>query len=82
MIQTFVHEVGQGSGVLEVKESSDGETLWLGSEFYVLQITMVANEQRWCCDQVRSGCAFMIHICEDEHQLFFHFFTSTTPLLK
>ena len=34
------------------------------------------------CYQVRSGCAFMIHICEDEHQLFFHFFTSSTPLLK
>jgi len=32
--------------------------------------------------QVRSGCAFMIHICEDEHRLFFNFFTSSTPLLK
>lgn len=30
------------------------------------------------CALVRSGCAFMAHVCEDEHQLFFHFFSKPT----
>ena len=32
--------------------------------------------------QVRSGSAFMVHVCEDEHQLFYHFFSHATPLLE
>ncbi|XP_076804078.1 conserved oligomeric Golgi complex subunit 3-like [Clavelina lepadiformis] len=27
------------------------------------------------CALVRSGCAFMVHVCEDEHQLYSHFFS-------
>ncbi|KAK2152577.1 hypothetical protein LSH36_325g04065 [Paralvinella palmiformis] len=33
------------------------------------------------CALVRSGCAFMVHVCEDEHQLFFNFFSKPTSLL-
>ncbi|ESO96117.1 hypothetical protein LOTGIDRAFT_116220 [Lottia gigantea] len=33
------------------------------------------------CALVRSGCAFMVHVCEDEYQLFFNFFSKPTPLL-
>ncbi|XP_071951133.1 conserved oligomeric Golgi complex subunit 3-like [Antedon mediterranea] len=33
------------------------------------------------CALVRSGCAFMIHVCEDEYQLFFHFFSKPTKKL-
>ncbi|XP_033099795.1 conserved oligomeric Golgi complex subunit 3-like [Anneissia japonica] len=33
------------------------------------------------CALVRSGCAFMIHVCEDEYQLFFHFFSKPTKRL-
>ncbi|KAK2188450.1 hypothetical protein NP493_132g06036 [Ridgeia piscesae] len=33
------------------------------------------------CALVRSGSAFMVHVCEDEHQLFYHFFSHATPLL-
>ncbi|KAJ8871599.1 hypothetical protein PR048_027926 [Dryococelus australis] len=33
------------------------------------------------CSLVRSGCAFLVHICQDEHQLFYQFFGQSTPLL-
>nr|CAD7433722.1 unnamed protein product [Timema monikensis] len=33
------------------------------------------------CSLVRSGCAFMVHMCQDEHQLFYHFFGRPTPHL-
>lgn len=32
--------------------------------------------------QVRSACAFLLHVCEDEAQLFFQFFTCPSPILK
>ena len=34
------------------------------------------------CALVRSGCAFMVHVCEDEYQLFTQFFSRATPLLE
>ncbi|KAL8567223.1 hypothetical protein ACOMHN_046633 [Nucella lapillus] len=30
------------------------------------------------CALMRSGCAFMVHVCEDEYQLFFNFFSKPT----
>lgn len=33
------------------------------------------------CTLVRSGCAFLVHICTDEYQMFFQFFNKPTPLL-
>lgn len=42
---------------------------------------LATKHSRDHCALVRSGCAFMIHVCEDEHQLFFHFFSKPTPLL-
>lgn len=35
-----------------------------------------------CCFQVRSGCAFMVHVCQDEHQLYNEFFSKPTPKLE
>lgn len=32
--------------------------------------------------QVRSGCAFMVHVCQDEHQLYNEFFSKPTPKLE
>ena len=34
------------------------------------------------CALVRSGCAFMVHVCEDEHQLYTHFFSVQSPKLQ
>lgn len=37
----------------------------------------------WCVFlQVRSGCAFMVHVCQDEHQLYNEFFSKPTPKLE
>uniref|UniRef100_A0A8C6NRI6 Conserved oligomeric Golgi complex subunit 3 n=1 Tax=Nothobranchius furzeri TaxID=105023 RepID=A0A8C6NRI6_NOTFU len=33
------------------------------------------------CALVRSGCAFMVHVCQDEHQLYNEFFSKSTPKL-
>ncbi|RXN00492.1 Conserved oligomeric Golgi complex subunit 3 [Acipenser ruthenus] len=33
------------------------------------------------CALVRSGCAFMVHVCQDEHQLYNEFFTKPTAKL-
>ncbi|XP_050396533.1 conserved oligomeric Golgi complex subunit 3 isoform X1 [Patella vulgata] len=42
---------------------------------------LAAKHYRDHCALVRSGCAFMVHVCEDEYQLFFNFFSKPTPLL-
>ncbi|XP_045062407.1 conserved oligomeric Golgi complex subunit 3 [Coregonus clupeaformis] len=33
------------------------------------------------CALVRSGCAFMVHVCQDEHRLYAEFFSKPTPRL-
>ncbi|XP_052004439.1 conserved oligomeric Golgi complex subunit 3-like isoform X1 [Xyrauchen texanus] len=33
------------------------------------------------CALMRSGCAFMVHVCQDEHQLFSEFFSKRTSKL-
>lgn len=33
------------------------------------------------CSLVRSGCAFLVHVCQDEHNLFFQFFTQPASQL-
>uniref|UniRef100_H3D8Y0 Conserved oligomeric Golgi complex subunit 3 n=1 Tax=Tetraodon nigroviridis TaxID=99883 RepID=H3D8Y0_TETNG len=33
------------------------------------------------CALVRSGCAFMVHVCQDEHQLYNEFFSKATSKL-
>ncbi|XP_068602288.1 conserved oligomeric Golgi complex subunit 3 [Brachionichthys hirsutus] len=33
------------------------------------------------CALVRSGCAFMVHVCQDEHQLYNEFFCKPSPKL-
>uniref|UniRef100_A0A8C4INW8 Conserved oligomeric Golgi complex subunit 3 n=1 Tax=Dicentrarchus labrax TaxID=13489 RepID=A0A8C4INW8_DICLA len=33
------------------------------------------------CALVRSGCSFMVHVCQDEHQLYNEFFSKPTPKL-
>ncbi|XP_072266110.1 conserved oligomeric Golgi complex subunit 3 isoform X1 [Pyxicephalus adspersus] len=42
---------------------------------------LTSQNNRDHCALVRSGCAFMVHVCQDEHQLFNEFFTKPTPKL-
>ncbi|XP_077554461.1 conserved oligomeric Golgi complex subunit 3 [Haemaphysalis longicornis] len=42
---------------------------------------LAATHQRDHCALVRSGCAFLVHLCEDEHQLYAQFFTRPATLL-
>ncbi|KAK7090645.1 conserved oligomeric Golgi complex subunit 3-like isoform X2 [Littorina saxatilis] len=40
---------------------------------------LASKHTRDHCALMRSGCAFMVHVCEDEYQLFFNFFSKPTP---
>ena len=42
---------------------------------------LLANYQKDHCSLVRSGCAFLVHVCEDEHELYGQFFSASTPHL-
>ncbi|XP_053563974.1 conserved oligomeric Golgi complex subunit 3 [Bombina bombina] len=42
---------------------------------------LTSQNNRDHCALVRSGCAFMVHVCQDEHQLYNDFFTKPTPKL-
>ncbi|XP_056411390.1 conserved oligomeric Golgi complex subunit 3 isoform X2 [Hyla sarda] len=42
---------------------------------------LTCQNNRDHCTLVRSGCAFMVHVCQDEHQLYKEFFTKPTPKL-
>lgn len=42
---------------------------------------LAKKHERDQCALMRSGCAFMIRLCEDEYQLFFHFFSKQAPIL-
>ena len=33
------------------------------------------------CGLVRAGCAFLLHVCEDEYNLYHHFFQKDTETL-
>lgn len=33
------------------------------------------------CSLVRSGCSFLVHVCEDEHNLYHQFFSVSSPEL-
>ncbi|XP_037284868.2 conserved oligomeric Golgi complex subunit 3 isoform X2 [Rhipicephalus microplus] len=56
------------------------ETL-LGPSVSTAMKELAATHQRDHCALVRSGCAFLVHLCEDEHQLYMQFFSKATSLL-
>lgn len=39
------------------------------------------KDGRDVCGLVRASCAFMLHVCQDEHQLFRHFFNNSSIVL-
>ncbi|XP_053937399.1 conserved oligomeric Golgi complex subunit 3 isoform X2 [Cuculus canorus] len=59
----------------------DQRELLLGPSIASTVTELTSQNNRDHCALVRSGCAFMVHVCQDEHQLFNEFFTKPTPKL-
>uniref|UniRef100_H0VFP6 Conserved oligomeric Golgi complex subunit 3 n=1 Tax=Cavia porcellus TaxID=10141 RepID=H0VFP6_CAVPO len=55
--------------------------LLLGPSIACTVAELTSQNNRDHCALVRSGCAFMVHVCQDEHQLYNEFFTKPTPKL-
>ncbi|KAJ8310120.1 hypothetical protein KUTeg_011985 [Tegillarca granosa] len=53
----------------------------LGPSIATTITDLASKHTRDHCSLMRSGCAFMVHVCEDEYQLYFHFFSKPSPLL-
>ncbi|XP_032888764.1 conserved oligomeric Golgi complex subunit 3 [Amblyraja radiata] len=45
----------------------------------IVDLTSQSNKDH--CALVRSGCAFLVHVCQDEHRLYNEFFTKPTTKL-
>uniref|UniRef100_A0A8C9G7G2 Conserved oligomeric Golgi complex subunit 3 n=1 Tax=Pavo cristatus TaxID=9049 RepID=A0A8C9G7G2_PAVCR len=59
----------------------DQRELLLGPSISSTVTELTSQNNRDHCALVRSGCAFMVHVCQDEHQLYNEFFTKPTPKL-
>ncbi|KAM3678517.1 conserved oligomeric Golgi complex subunit 3 isoform 1-T1 [Ammospiza maritima maritima] len=59
----------------------DQRELLLGPSIASTVTELTSQNNRDHCALVRSGCAFMVHVCQDEHQLYNEFFTKPTPKL-
>ncbi|KAL3848397.1 hypothetical protein ACJMK2_019255 [Sinanodonta woodiana] len=55
--------------------------LLLGPSIASTIADLAAKHVRDHCSLMRSGCAFMVHVCVDEYQLYLNFFSRSTPLL-
>ncbi|XP_017652184.1 conserved oligomeric Golgi complex subunit 3 [Nannospalax galili] len=53
----------------------------LGPSIACTVTELTSQNNRDHCALVRSGCAFMVHVCQDEHQLYNEFFTKPTSKL-
>jgi hypothetical protein len=43
---------------------------------------LLKEHQRDHCSLFRAGCSFMVRLCQDEHQLYFHFFSVQSTALE
>uniref|UniRef100_A0A8I3W1I3 Conserved oligomeric Golgi complex subunit 3 n=1 Tax=Callithrix jacchus TaxID=9483 RepID=A0A8I3W1I3_CALJA len=59
----------------------DQRELLLGPSIACTVAELSSQNNRDHCALVRSGCAFMVHVCQDEHQLYNEFFTKPTSKL-
>ncbi|KAL4220407.1 Golgi transport complex subunit 3 [Mactra antiquata] len=55
--------------------------LLLGPSILSTITDLASKHVRDHCSLMRSGCAFMVHVCEDEYQLYLNFFSKPTLLL-
>ncbi|XP_057350618.1 conserved oligomeric Golgi complex subunit 3 isoform X3 [Manis pentadactyla] len=59
----------------------DQRELLLGPSIACTITELTSQNNRDHCALIRSGCAFMVHVCQDEHQLYNEFFTKPTSKL-
>ncbi|XP_038658615.1 conserved oligomeric Golgi complex subunit 3 [Scyliorhinus canicula] len=59
----------------------DQRGLLLGPSIASTIADLTSQNNRDHCALVRSGCAFLVHVCQDEHRLYNEFFTKPTPKL-
>ncbi|XP_030618312.1 conserved oligomeric Golgi complex subunit 3 [Delphinapterus leucas] len=59
----------------------DQRELLLGPSITCTVTELTSQNNRDHCALIRSGCAFMVHVCQDEHQLYNEFFTKPTSKL-
>ncbi|KAK2502492.1 hypothetical protein MC885_016797, partial [Smutsia gigantea] len=59
----------------------DQRELLLGPSITCTVTELTSQNNRDHCALIRSGCAFMVHVCQDEHQLYNEFFTKSTSKL-
>uniref|UniRef100_A0A8C9TQR3 Conserved oligomeric Golgi complex subunit 3 n=1 Tax=Scleropages formosus TaxID=113540 RepID=A0A8C9TQR3_SCLFO len=59
----------------------DQRELLLGPSITSTITDLTSQNNKDHCALVRSGCAFMVHVCQDEHQLYNEFFCKPTPKL-
>ncbi|CAD5121956.1 DgyrCDS10413 [Dimorphilus gyrociliatus] len=89
-IKSFMEQIEQRVNISEEYENFlyDCRSFYLQQRNQLLQPSVTAavtdlakKHARDQCALMRSGCAFMIRLCEDEYQLFFHFFSKQAPIL-
>uniref|UniRef100_UPI00398EE2B3 conserved oligomeric Golgi complex subunit 3 n=1 Tax=Pristiophorus japonicus TaxID=55135 RepID=UPI00398EE2B3 len=56
----------------------DQRGLLLGPSIASTIADLTSQNNRDHCALVRSGCAFLVHVCQDEHRLYNEFFTKPT----
>ncbi|GCB79996.1 hypothetical protein scyTo_0016077 [Scyliorhinus torazame] len=59
----------------------DQRGLLLGPSIASTIADLTSQNNRDHCALVRSGCAFLVHVCQDEHRLYNEFFTKPTTKL-
>ncbi|XP_067896281.1 conserved oligomeric Golgi complex subunit 3 [Heterodontus francisci] len=59
----------------------DQRGLLLGPSIASTIADLTSQNNRDHCALVRSGCAFLVHVCQDEHRLYNEFFTKPTSKL-
>ncbi|XP_048396501.2 conserved oligomeric Golgi complex subunit 3 isoform X2 [Stegostoma tigrinum] len=59
----------------------DQRELLLGPSIASTIADLTSQNNKDHCALVRSGCAFLVRVCQDEHRLYNEFFTKPTPKL-
>lgn len=67
------------SDIINLYFSQRASVMSSGVEFALKNLTSSYNGDH--CALIRSACAFLVHICQDEHRLFYQFFSTPTDQL-